>query len=122
VLDAVRRSWVSSRIGRVDNMVNNTGIEHAPDPRHWRGTVRRVMAISLKGALFGTQIAAKPMIKQGGGRIINISSVHEDWPMPGNPAHCCRKAACACSRAPRAWNSPNTTSLLSARAQAQLRR
>ena len=32
------------------------------------------------------------MIKQGGGgRIINITSVHEDWPMPGNSPYCCAK-------------------------------
>jgi cytochrome c2 len=31
-------------------------------------------------------------LKQGGGgRIINISSVHEDWPMPGNTAYCLSK-------------------------------
>src|SRR6187401_3470577 len=32
------------------------------------------------------------MIKQGtGGRIINMTSVHEDWPMPGNTAYCLSK-------------------------------
>jgi glucose 1-dehydrogenase len=32
------------------------------------------------------------MIAQGsGGRIINISSVHEDWPMPGNTPYCLSK-------------------------------
>jgi glucose 1-dehydrogenase len=32
------------------------------------------------------------MVKQGsGGRIINISSVHEDWPMPGNTPYCLTK-------------------------------
>jgi glucose 1-dehydrogenase len=32
------------------------------------------------------------MIAQGGGgRIINISSVHEDWPMPNNTAYCVSK-------------------------------
>ena len=32
------------------------------------------------------------MIRQGGGgRIINITSVHEDWPMPGNTAYCLAK-------------------------------
>jgi glucose 1-dehydrogenase len=47
-----------------------------------------VLAINLKGAFFGTQFAAKQMIKQGGGgRIINITSVHEDWPMLGNTAY-----------------------------------
>ena len=50
------------------------------------------MAINLKSAFFGTQIAARQMIKQGsGGRIINITSVHEDWPMPGNTPYCLSK-------------------------------
>jgi len=32
------------------------------------------------------------MIAQGdGGRIINMTSVHEDWPMPGNTAYCLSK-------------------------------
>src|SRR5262249_5217467 len=47
------------------------------------------MTINLKSAFFGAQIAARQMIKQGSsGRIINISSVHEDWPMPGYPPYC----------------------------------
>ena len=51
-----------------------------------------LLAINLKSAFFGTQIAAKQMIKQGGGgRIVNITSVHEDWPMPGNTAYCLTK-------------------------------
>jgi glucose 1-dehydrogenase len=52
----------------------------------------KLMAINLKSAFFGTQLAAQQMIKQGGGgRIINISSVHEDWPMPGNTPYCVSK-------------------------------
>ena len=52
----------------------------------------RVLSINLKSAFFGTQLAAQQMIKQGGGgRIINITSVHEDWPMPGNTAYCLSK-------------------------------
>jgi glucose 1-dehydrogenase len=48
--------------------------------------------IRNKIAFFGTQLAARQMIKQGGsGRIINITSVHEDWPMPGNMAYCLSK-------------------------------
>jgi len=51
-----------------------------------------VLNVNLKSAFFGTQIAAKQMIKQGGGgSIINMSSVHEDWPMPGNTAYCLSK-------------------------------
>jgi glucose 1-dehydrogenase len=50
------------------------------------------MDINLKSAFFGTQLAAKQMLKQGGGgRIINVTSVHEDWPMPGNTAYCLSK-------------------------------
>jgi glucose 1-dehydrogenase len=52
----------------------------------------KVLAINLKSAFFGTQLAAQQMIKQGGGgRIINITSVHEDWPMPGNTPYCLSK-------------------------------
>ena len=51
-----------------------------------------MLQVNLKSAFFGTQLAAKQMIKQGGGgRIINITSVHEDWPMPGNIAYCLSK-------------------------------
>ena len=51
-----------------------------------------MLSINLKSAFFGTQLAAKQMIAQGsGGRIINISSVHEDWPMPGNTPYCLSK-------------------------------
>ena len=57
-----------------------------------RRSTRRCMAINLKSAFFGTQLAAKQMIAQGGGgRIINITSVHEDWPMPGNTPYCLSK-------------------------------
>ena len=51
-----------------------------------------VLAVSLKSAFFGTQLAAKQMIAQGtGGVVVNTSSVHEDWPMPGNAAYCVAK-------------------------------
>src|SRR5581483_10627400 len=52
----------------------------------------KVMAVNVKSAFFGTQLAAKQFIAQGGGGIVvNISSVHEDWPMPGNIAYCVSK-------------------------------
>lgn len=79
--------------GRVDIMVNNAGVETRTSVLDTtEAQYEKVLAINLKSAFFGTQLAARQMIKQGGGgRIINITSVHEDWPMPGNTAYCLSK-------------------------------
>ena len=79
--------------GKVDVMINNAGIETrtsilstTPDD------FDKVLNVNLRGVFFATQYAAKQMIAQGnGGRIINISSVHEDWPMPNNTPYCVSK-------------------------------
>ena len=82
-----------AQFGRVDIMVNNAGIETRTSVLDTtEAQYDKVLAVNLKSAFFGTQVAAKQMIKQGqGGRIINITSVHEDWPMPGNTAYCLSK-------------------------------
>lgn len=81
------------KFGRVDVMINNAGVETRTSILDTtEAQYEKVLTVNLKSAFFGTQIAAKQMIKQGGGgRIINISSVHEDWPMPGNIAYCLSK-------------------------------
>ena len=81
------------RFRRVDVMVNNAGVETRTSVLDTsEAAYDKVLAINLKSAFFGTQFAAQQMIKQGGGgRIINVSSVHEDWPMPGNAAYCLSK-------------------------------
>ena len=81
------------KFGRVDIMVNNAGVETRTSVLDTtEEQYEKVLAINLKSAFFGTQLAAQQMIKQGGGgRIINITSVHEDWPMPGNTAYCLSK-------------------------------
>lgn len=82
-----------SAFGRLDVMINNAGVETRTSVLDTsEQQYDKVLSINLKSAFFGTQIAAKQMIKQGGGgRIINITSVHEDWPMPGNTAYCLAK-------------------------------
>jgi glucose 1-dehydrogenase len=79
--------------GRLDIMVNNAGVETRTGILDTtEAQYEKVMEINLKSAFFGTQLAAKQMIAQGGGgRIINITSVHEDWPMPGNAPYCVSK-------------------------------
>jgi glucose 1-dehydrogenase len=79
--------------GKIDIMVNNAGVETRTSVLDTtEAQYDRVLDINLKSAFFGTQVAANQMIKQGnGGRIINITSVHEDWPMPGNTAYCLSK-------------------------------
>ncbi len=81
------------KFGRLDIMVNNAGVETRTSVLDTtESQYDKVLAINLKSAFFGTQLAAQQMIKQGGGgRIINITSVHEDWPMPGNIAYCLSK-------------------------------
>lgn len=81
------------KFGRLDIMVNNAGVETRTSILDTtEDQYEKVMEVNLKSAFFGTQFAAKQMVKQGkGGRIINITSIHEDWPMPGNIAYCLSK-------------------------------
>jgi glucose 1-dehydrogenase len=79
--------------GRLDAFVNNAGIETRTSILDTtEADYEKVMAVNMKSAFFGTQIAARQFIAQGGGGlVVNISSVHEDWPMPGNVAYCVSK-------------------------------
>lgn len=79
--------------GRLDVLISNAGIETRTSLLDTtEADFEKVMAVNLKSAFFGAQFAAKQFVKQGGGGLIlNISSVHEDWPMPGNIAYCVSK-------------------------------
>ena len=79
--------------GRVDVWVNNAGVElHEQLLTLTEAKYDLLMAINLKGATFGTKIAAEQFIAQGGGGVvINTSSTHEDWPMPSDLTYCISK-------------------------------
>jgi NAD(P)-dependent dehydrogenase (short-subunit alcohol dehydrogenase family) len=75
------------RHGRVDILVNNAGIFIPADPEtideeEWDG----VLDTNLKGAFFCAQAVGKVMIAQGGGKIINVSSVSGSRATPIPPS------------------------------------
>ncbi len=78
---------------RLDILVNNAGMEmHSSFLDVTEEQFDRVLSVDLKGAFFCAQAAARAMVSQKrAGRIINISSVHEDIPMPQNVPYCCAK-------------------------------
>ncbi len=79
--------------GGLDVFVNNAGIETRTSLLDTtEADFDKVMAINLKGTFFGSQAAAQRFVEQGnGGLILNVSSVHEDWPMPDNIPYCVSK-------------------------------
>jgi glucose 1-dehydrogenase len=79
--------------GKLDIVVSNAGMEinkpflEIPD-EEWN----KVIAVNLTGAFIVSQEAARQMAKQGaGGKIIFVSSVHEDIPFPRYTAYCAAK-------------------------------
>ena len=86
-------SQAVQEFGRLDILVNNAGIEQPTafeniTEQQWD----RQIAVDLKGAFFAAQAAWRQFVAQGGGGvIINISSVHEELPMVGNPVYCAAK-------------------------------
>ena len=97
-LDQVKRA-VSDAVahdGRLDILVNNAGIA----PGNLAEDVReedfdQTLAINLKGTFFACQAAARVMIAQGGGRIINMSSQAGFIALPTESIYCMTKAAIA---------------------------
>ncbi len=82
-----------SRFGSADILVNNAGMEKKSE--FWdtpEADYDKIMAVNLRGPFFLTQAfvrrlrdAKKP------GRVINISSVHEDMAFPGFATYCTSK-------------------------------
>ena len=94
-VDAVRglieEAWKA--FGGVDVLVNNAGLEKSSD--FWSTTEEdydRILAVNLKGPYFLTQAFVQRLItEKKPGRVINISSVHEDMAMPRFAPYCASK-------------------------------
>jgi len=87
----VDAAW--ERFGIADILVNNAGMERksafveTPESDY-----DQVMAVNLRGPFFLTQAFARRLLDaKKPGRIVNISSVHEDMVFPGFATYCCSK-------------------------------
>jgi glucose 1-dehydrogenase len=81
------------RFGRLDVMVNNAGVERKmPFLETPIEVWEEIISVNLTGPWIGCQEAARQMVSQGQpGRIVNVSSVHEDLAMPTNSPYCAAK-------------------------------
>jgi glucose 1-dehydrogenase len=80
-------------LGSLDILVNNAGVESPA--AFWdvsEAEYDRVLSTNLKGVFFTSQAMVNHLRATGrGGRIINISSVHEDLPFPNFAPYCASK-------------------------------
>jgi glucose 1-dehydrogenase len=80
-------------LGGLDILVNNAGVEkNAPFWEVSEGDYDFVLNINLKGAFFTTQafVRHRMEVKQPG-KVINVSSVHEELPFPHFTSYCASK-------------------------------
>jgi glucose 1-dehydrogenase len=79
--------------GSADILINNAGMEKRSD--FWdtpEEEYDKVMEVNLRGPFFLTQAFVRRLRAAGKpGRIVNISSVHEDMVFPGFSTYCCSK-------------------------------
>jgi NAD(P)-dependent dehydrogenase (short-subunit alcohol dehydrogenase family) len=88
-------STVRDAFGRLDILVNNAGIgpEEAAAEDWTEADFDATFDLNVKGLFFASQAAARVMIEQGGGRIVNLSSQAGFIALPGEAIYCATKAA-----------------------------
>ncbi len=95
---SIQRLWQeAAALQRIDAVVNNAGIfpDHPPlttDYADWTVAWQRTLAINLTGPAHLSYCAARAMVAQGGGRIVNVSSRGAFRGEPGAPAYAASKA------------------------------
>lgn len=91
IQNLVDAAW--KRFGAADILVNNAGMERKSD--FWdtpEGDFDHIMAVNLRAVFFLTQEFVRRLRQaQRPGRIVNISSVHEDMAFPGFATYCSSK-------------------------------
>lgn len=84
---------IVAKFGRLDVVVNNAGIEiKRPFLEITDEEWQRVLNVNLYGAFVVSQAGCRQIVKQGeGGKLIFVSSVHEDIPFPDYTPYCVTK-------------------------------
>ncbi|MCL4290159.1 MAG: SDR family oxidoreductase [Thermoleophilia bacterium] len=81
-------SGAAERLGRLDILVNCAAVNRRmPILEMDRKTYEWIMGIDLRVPYFLSQAAARAMIEQGGGSIVNISSLNERIGLEGNSVY-----------------------------------
>jgi NAD(P)-dependent dehydrogenase (short-subunit alcohol dehydrogenase family) len=87
---------VIERFGRLDILVNNAGLgPENPAVDVTEADFDLTMNVNVKGLFFTSQAAGRVMIRQGGGRIVNLSSQAGFIALPTESIYCASKAAVA---------------------------